>query len=120
MIREFVRLPEFERQCNRIGLNEDDIQEIENTLLLDPTVGDMIKETGGLRKLRIALPNLHRGKSGGSRVIYVDFAFYEKIYLVTAYAKTEMENLSQVEKKELKKLVKILESELKKKEKKVK
>ena len=48
-------------------------------------------------------------------MIYVDFAFYEKIYLVTAYAKTEMENLNQLEKKELKKLVKILESELKRK-----
>ena len=102
MIREFVRLPEFENQCKRIGLNENDIQEIENALLLDPTVGDMIKEAGGLRKFRIALPNLHRGKSGGARVIYVDFAFYERIYLVTAYAKTEIENLSQIERKSLK------------------
>lgn len=44
----------------------------------------------------------------------------EKIYLVTTYAKAEMEDLSQAEKQELKKLVKILESELKKKERKAK
>ena len=117
MIREFVRLPEFERQCKHMGLNENDIQEIENILLLDPTIGDMIRGTGGLRKFRIALPSLNRGKSGGARVVYVDFAFYEKIYLVTAYAKAEMEDLSQTEKKELKELVKTLESELKKKRK---
>jgi len=120
MIREFVRLPEFERQCRHIGLDEDDIQKIENVLLLDPAIGDIITETGGLRKFRFALPDLDRGKSGGARVIYIEFAFYEKIYLVTVYAKSETENLSRAEKNELKKLVKILESELKNKEKKVK
>lgn len=55
MIREFVRLPEFEKQCKQIGLDEDDIQEIENALLLDPATGDVMKDTGGLRKFRIAL-----------------------------------------------------------------
>jgi hypothetical protein len=83
MIREFVRLLEFEKQCGRMGLNEDDIQEIENALLLDPSIGDMIRETGGLRKFRITLPGLKRGKSGGARVIYVDLAFYEKIWFNT-------------------------------------
>ena len=116
MIRDFVRLPEFEKQCNHIGLDEDDIQDIENTLLLDPSVGDLIVGTGGLRKFRIVLPN--RGKSGGARVIYIDFAFYEKIYFITVYAKSETEDLTKAEKNDLKKLVKILESELKKKGKK--
>lgn len=115
MIREFIRLPEFEKQCKNIGLNEDDIREIENTLMFDTNAGDVIQSTGGLRKLRIALSN--RGKSGGARVIYINFAYYEKIYFITVYAKNEMENLSQSERNELKQLVKILESELRKKEK---
>ena len=113
MIREFVRLPEFEKQCKRIGLTEDDVQKIENALLFDPAVGDMMKGTGGIRKFRIALPN--RGKSGGARVVYVDFTSYEKIYLITVFAKNEMDNLSQTERNELKKLVKILETDLRKK-----
>lgn len=112
MNREFVRLPEFEKQCKHIGLSEDDIKEIESALLLDPTIGDVIQGTGGLRKVRIALPG--RGKSGGARVIYIDYTHYEKIYLVTAYAKSETENLTQAERNELKALVKILESELRK------
>ena len=112
MSREFIRLPEFEKQCKRIGLTEGDIQEIENALLLDPAIGDVLRGTGGIRKFRIALPN--RGKSGGARVIYIDFTHYEKIYLVTAYAKSKMENLSQAERNELKALVAILESELRK------
>jgi len=113
MIREFVRLPEFEKQRKHIGLTEDNIREIENALLLDPAIGVVIKGTGGIRKFRIALPS--RGKSGGARVIYIDFAHYEKIYLLTVYAKSEMENLSQAERNELKTLIKILESELGKK-----
>jgi len=33
-----------------------------------PTAGDLVPGTGGIRKLRWALPG--RGKSGGARVIY--------------------------------------------------
>jgi len=113
MIREFIRLPEFEKQYKHIGLTENDIQEIETALLLDPAIGDIMKGTGGIRKFRVALPN--RGKSGGARVLYIDFIRYEKIYLITVYAKSRMGNLSQTERNELKALVNILESELRKK-----
>jgi len=111
MTRTFVRLPEFEKQCKSIGLDEDDIIDIENALLDNPVIGNLMRGTGGLRKFRIALPG--RGKSGGARVVYIDFTYYEKIYLITAFAKSELDNLSQAERNELKKLVKILESELK-------
>lgn len=113
MVREFIRLPEFEKQCKQLSLSEEDIREIENVLLDTPSVGDVIQGTGGLRKFRIPLPN--KGKSGGARVIYIDFACYEKIYLITAYSKNETENLSQAERNELKSFVKRLESELRKK-----
>lgn len=96
-----------------IGLDEDDVKAIENTLLSDPSAGDVMQGTGGIRKLRIALPN--RDKSGGARVIYIDFAFFEKIYFFTAYAKSETDNLTKAERNELKGLVGILESELRKK-----
>jgi hypothetical protein len=102
-------MPEFEKQCKHIELDEDDIIEIENALLENPAVGDIMRGTGGLRKFRISLQN--KGKRGGARVIYVDFAFYEKIYLITAYAKSELDNLSQAERNELKALVGTLKSE---------
>ena len=112
MIRLFIRLPEFEKQCKSIGLNEDDVTKIELTLLGNPTVGDLIKGTGGIRKVRIPIQN--RGKSGGARVIYVDFAYYERIYLITVYEKSVTDDLSKSEKNELKVLVKVLEAELRK------
>ena len=113
MDREFVRLPEFERQCKNIGMTEDDIKEIESELLINPQVGAVMRGTGGLRKLRFAL-SIDKGKSGGARVVYIDFMFYEKIYLITAFAKNEIENLRKAERNELKKLVEILENKLRK------
>lgn len=75
-------------------------------LLKDPESGPVIEGTGGIRKVRFPLEN--RGKSGSVRVCYTDFAEYEVTYLITAFAKKEQENLSDDEKKVLRKLVKSL------------
>lgn len=72
----------------------------------DPEAGDLIRGTGGVRKLRFAF--LGRGKSGSSRIIYVDFAMYEVVYLIAAYKKADKENLTKEERNEIKKLVKEL------------
>ena len=65
MTRMFVRLPTFEKQCDKIGLDENDVIEIENIILSNPKVGEVVKGTGGVRKLRVALCN-NKGKSGGA------------------------------------------------------
>jgi hypothetical protein len=49
-----------------------------------------------------------RGKSGGARVIYIDFATEEKTSLITAYKKNQQVNLTAREKKEIKDFVKSL------------
>ena len=54
----------------------------------------------------------HRGKSGSIRIIYIDFEVYEKIYLITAYQKSEKDNLTKAERNELKQIVDILEKQL--------
>lgn len=66
--------------------------------------------TGGVRKMRFQFK--HQGKSGGVRVIYIDFEVYEKIYLLTAYTKNEKENLTKEEQNELRTLIKVLEKQL--------
>ena len=78
-------------------------------MLADPIVGDVMKGTGGVRKMRFAFR--HRGKSGSIRVIYVDFEVYEKSFLVTAYTKDEKDNLSDAEKSEIKQLIHVLEQQ---------
>ncbi|MGE4585606.1 MAG: type II toxin-antitoxin system RelE/ParE family toxin [Sphaerochaeta sp.] len=74
----------------------------------------MLRGTGGLRKYRIAFPG--RGKSGSGRVAYVDFTIHETIYLITAYPKSEKDNLSPKERKEIAKMIVVLETGLQKQE----
>ena len=65
--------------------------------------------TGGLKKIRYAFNG--RGKSGSARVCYVDFAAFEKNYLIQVFSKDEKQNLSDMEKKNIKIVVQILKKE---------
>ncbi|MEA4866702.1 MAG: type II toxin-antitoxin system RelE/ParE family toxin [Sphaerochaeta sp.] len=109
--REFVMMPEFDRQWKRLGLGDEELLVLQQELLESPKAGDVLKGTGGLRKYRIAFPG--RGKSGSGRVAYVDFTVYETIYLITAYPKSEKDNLSAEERKEIAKVIAFLEKGLK-------
>lgn len=110
MARTFVELPLFRDKWKNLGLTDADLTRLQNQLLLDPKVGDVMRGTGGVRKMRFAFE--HQGKSGGVRVIYVDFEVYEKIYLLTAYTKNEKVNLTQEERNEIRKLSSVLEKQL--------
>jgi hypothetical protein len=92
---EFVMLPSYERSAKGLlGIAEQ--RGIEQTLVEDPTAGATIAGTGGVRKLRLALPG--GGKRGGARVIYFYRGAKGRIYLLLAYPKNERESISQAEK----------------------
>lgn len=93
-----------------MGLTDDDLRRLQEQLVRNPLLGDVMQGTGGLRKMRFALSN--KGKSGGSRVLYVDFAVYSTIYLIFAYPKSEKDNLTKAERNEVKKIVELLEKSL--------
>ena len=106
MARTFIEVPLFTKRWSEIGLADDDLIQLQIMLLKDPESGPVIEGTGGIRKVRFPLEN--RGKSGSVRVCYTDFADYEVTYLITAFTKKEQENLTDDEKKVLRKLVKSL------------
>lgn len=107
--RAFVTTPSFDLSWDRMGLNDDDLEELQNLLLQDPASGDVIPELGGARKVRIPLRNT--GKRGGGRVIYVDVVVKEKIYLLLAYPKNVQTDLTSEQKKVLRKLIKAIKEE---------
>lgn len=113
MIRTFIEVPLFSKRWKEIGLGEGELQNLQIMLLKDPESGPVMEGTGGIRKVRFPMKN--RGKSGSIRVCYTDFAEYEVTYLITAFEKKEQENLSDDEKKVLRKLVKALKEEAAKK-----
>lgn len=111
MTREFIILPEFEKCWKEIGLTDRELKALQEELTVNPLRGDVIRGTGGLRKMRIAIEG--RGKSSSARVCYVDFAVYERIYLITAYTKNNKENLTDKECNEIKKLIELLKQSAK-------
>ena len=116
MTREFVIMPEFDRQWEKLGLSDDELRQLQEVLLENPKSGVVIRGTKGLRKLRIAFEG--QGKSGGGRFAYIDFTVHEQIYLITAYPKKEKDNLTKAERNEIAKMIVRLEEGLKKQEKK--
>ena len=109
MNRTFVEVPMFTKKWKELGLTDEILRDLQNMLLNDPKSGDVIQGTGGLRKIRIPMGN--KGKSGGSRVIYVDIELKEVIYFINVYAKNEKDDLTEEEKKAFKAVVKILKEE---------
>lgn len=110
MEREFIMMPEFDRQWKAMGLTDEDLKELQLELLNEPTKAPVIQGTGGLRKIRVNLPG--RGKSGSARVAYVDFAFFDTLYLITAYPKSKKDTLSSRECKIIKSMIEKLEDSL--------
>ena len=107
MTREFIWTTAFQSGWHRCGFDDDDLKRLEDALLNDPKAGDVIQGTGGARKFRFEYEG--RGKSGSSRVIYIDFAVGEKILGLAAYAKADKDSLTKGEKNTIKKLVQGLE-----------
>ena len=113
MDREFIYINNFIKKWKDCELPDSELQALEIYLLENPVAGDVMQGTGGLRKLRWALPK--GGKSGGIRVLYIDIVIAEKIYMIDLFTKNEKDNLSDSEKSEVKKLVKtLIDEEMKK------
>jgi hypothetical protein len=105
---EFIETPTFTRQIQAMA-TDDELKELQSTLIAQPEKGDLIQGTGGLRKIRMALG--HQGKQGGARIIYL-LATAEIIYLVLAYPKSVKDNLTPAEKATLKTLTHQLKGEV--------
>lgn len=110
MTREFVYMTNFEKQWTDTGLTDEELKELEVFLCENPDAGDMIQGTGGLRKLRWALPG--KGKSGSVRTLYVDFAFFEQIYMIACFKKNEKQSLSKAEKIQMKTAIERIKANL--------
>lgn len=87
-------------------MSENEREAIVELLAASPEIGDLIPETGGLRKVRVPLAG--RGKRGGARVIYYYYDVTLPIYLLLVYAKNERDDLSSAQKVVLRGLVKAI------------
>ena len=72
-------------------LTDDEYSGLQLFLIERPDAGQVIKGTGGVRKLRWSTRG--RGKGGGIRVIYYWRVSEHEIWLLTAYSKSVRENI---------------------------
>ena len=90
-------------------MDDDSYRDFQTYLMDNPTVGDVIAGTGGLRKVRWSANG--KGKRGGSRIIYIYLDNNHHIHLLTIYGKNEAEDLTQEEKRLLTQLAEKLKHE---------
>ncbi len=99
---ELIETPVFTRQVDA-ALSEEAFLTLQWTLLVAPDAGDVIPGSGGLRKLRVALPG--RGKRGGARLIYYWDKPRDQLFLLFLYPKNERADLTRAQLKVLRGLV---------------
>lgn len=97
----FIETPIFTKQIDSL-LVDADYRRFQITLALKPEAGDIIRGSGGLRKIRWSAQG--RGKRGGIRIIYY-LIQDDEIYLLLAYPKNKQEDLTHDQLRILRNLV---------------
>ena len=100
-----VELPEFSKSSEK-HLSDIEKSRVINYLAAHPAAGDLMRGTGGIRKLRWSAHG--KGKSGGVRVIYYYHNEQMPLFLLTLFGKGKKANLSDSERNDLSKLASFL------------
>lgn len=104
-----AEFPPFTAQADAY-LTDEERDALIDYIAWHPEAGDLIRGTGGLRKLRWATRG--GGKRGGLRLIYYFYNPNWPIFLLTIYRKTEQEDLTPEQRQRLSKLVGMLKNEI--------
>lgn len=72
-------------------LSDDEYRELQAALIANPESGDIVRGSGGVRKLRWRAAG--RGKRGGYRVIYFAKIAQGVIWMLTMYPKNVVEDI---------------------------
>ena len=105
-----IETPSFLRDAKKL-LDDDDQKDLVSFLAYNPTAGDILKATGGVRKIRWAREG--GGKSGGFRVIYFFHSLEIPLFALAIFAKNEKTNIGQLERNILRGLAAELVSQYK-------
>jgi hypothetical protein len=101
----FIASTVFERTWKQCGLTDDDLFELQLSIMARPKASPVIEGTGGLRKVRFSPTGTPRGKSGSYRACYVYFEEFGIVLLVTAYSKNKRDNLSIASRNVMRKMI---------------
>src|SRR5271169_2553555 len=100
VVQTVVETPPYLAIASKL-FSEEERGNIVAMLAADPECGDLIRGTGGFRKVRVARKGM--GKSGGARVVFIWRNERFPVFLITVFPKNEKENLSMAERNTLRK-----------------
>lgn len=86
----FIESAAFER-VRAVYLDDDEYAELQQFMMENPEAGDVVRESGGVRKLRWKRKGI--GKRGGLRVIYFVCHQPNEFWLLTLYVKAKQKNV---------------------------
>ena len=90
----FIELAVFQKY-RPVYLSDESYCRLQQMLMEDPQKGDLIPDTGGLRKVRFRDERRHKGSRGGIRVIYYWLAGDGQFILFTLYDKDQADDLTK-------------------------
>ncbi len=107
MSYNILLIPPFDRQlkrlCKKYPSLKDEFLDLIESLEKKPEQGTNLGNK--CYKIRIVIASKGKGKSGGARIITNFILSEETVYLLSIYAKSEKENLTDKELEELLKFV---------------
>lgn len=103
MSYEIIAIPNFKREIKKLAKKfpslKNDFAQLLGSLQEEPTQGTPLGNN--CYKIRMAIASKGKGKSGGSRVITHLKVSRTAVYLLSIYDKSDQENISDKELKEL-------------------
>jgi len=100
-----VETPRFQKDADKL-LTDDEREDFIDFIARQPTKGDLIRGTGGLRKARWGIRG--SGKSGGARIVYYYHDDDVPLFLITVFEKSKKSSLTKAERQKIKGLGKAL------------
>ncbi|MBK5205972.1 MAG: transcriptional regulator [Polaromonas sp.] len=85
-----IETPNFQRMVTAVW-SEAEREEFVSFISENAQAGDVIPNSGGLRKVRWARPGM--GKQGGARVIYFTRLASGEVVLIAVYVKAKFDNM---------------------------
>ena len=109
-VHSIVETAAFSAQASKIGVSQTELTAIYDQYASEPSYGKVIRQTGGLRKGRVAKDG--KGKSGGYRV----FSFYahdgHPVFLLWIIDKSADATLTDAQEKTFKQMTAALKEAL--------
>lgn len=104
---KLVRTQAYKRALKKLKAKAADIEGLESYFAEAPEAGSIIPGLHGVRKIRFRIGD--RGKSGGGRAIYYVMLAEDVILMLYAYAKTDQEDISPEQRRQIIRLMKELQ-----------